>query len=540
MASLDDNLRRIRAQALVSPYFFIKTLLKNPDMCESIHGVELEKCVRRMASGQRYKWVEWPRGFLKSSVFTQGLSVWLALPEDEADKSCAINEFGVTPEFWLERSKLRNQNVSQLLAFENLDNAKRKLRNIRRFFEDYQLFRDVFPEIAYSGGENPWNETALCIRRDPRKHIQPESTFEAIGVGGALQSRHFDVIWADDVVGKDAIKSETVMADTIQWFGQLNGVEQLGGRTWRFGVSNRWGFNDLNSYLRLNEPHWEFTHLKSYTLNEQGERAPTWPEMYPLEVLDQKRASMSDDEFFAQYQNEPRPPGGVDFDAEKFHRYKVLSGGEIRCLTCGKDYSVAGMNRYMHYDPYNAKGKLSRSLPAMAVTGVAPDKHAFLLDSFCKKVSYDEIFKRLFEMNTRWDPIQLTYEDVGAQNMAEFYIRKHQNSDEFRKTNYRKFNSIKPLPTGGKPMEIRVRDHFIPAVHTGKFGIHESHQHVVEMAGTFPHIVPGHDYDLLDCLAQGPRVWRAPLDSEEERRWNEQDERVLQGLGQSYSVWSTQ
>lgn len=545
MAALDDSLRRIRAQALVSPYFFIKTLLKNPDMSERIHGVELEKTVRRMAAPvpmdqKRYQWFEHPRGFLKSTTFTQGLSVWLCLPEDEQDKQCALDDLGVQPTVWLERSKLRNQNVSQLLVFETHDNAKRKLRNIRRFFEEYETFRTVFPEIAYSGGENPWNETALCIRRDPRKHLQPEATFEAIGVGGALQSRHFDVIWADDVVGKDAIKSETVMADTIQWFGQLNGVEQLGGRTWRFGVSNRWGFNDLNSHLRLNEPHWVFSHLKSYTLGPNGERIPAWPEMYPLEVLDQKRASMSEDEFFAQYQNEPRPPGGADFDAELLHRYRVVSGDKIRCMTCEKDYHVEGLHRYMHYDPYSAKGKLSRSLPAIAVTGVAADKHKFLLDSFCKKVGYDEIFKRLFEMNTQWEPLALSYEDVGGQNMAEFYIRKYQDSAEFKSKGWRKFRRIKPVSTGGKPMEIRIRDYFVPEVHTGKFAIPEGHAQLVEMAATFPHVVPSHDYDLLDCLAQAPRIWSVPLDSEQEEKLVRADERHLAALGETYSMWGVQ
>lgn len=539
MAVLDDNLRRLRAQALVSPYFFIKTLLKNPDMDEAIHGVELEKCVRSMASGKRYKWIEWPRGFLKSSVFTQGLSVWLCLPEDAADKACAINELGITPEVWDERSRLRNQNISQLLVFETHDNAKRKLRNIRRFFEEYETFRVVFPEIAYTGGENPWNEGALCVRRNPRRHLQPEATFEAIGVGGALQSRHFDAIWADDVVGKDAIKSETVMNDTIQWFGQLNGIEQLGGRTWRFGVSNRWGFNDLNAHLRINEPHWEFSYLQSYTLDGDGNRVPTWPTMYPLEVLDQKRASMSEDEFFAQYQNEPRPPGGADFDASKLHRYQVKDAGQIWCKTCQKMYDVAGMNRYIHYDPYSAKGKFSRSLPAIAVVGTAADKHVFMLASFCKKsASYERIFEELFKINTRWDPLLMTYEDVGGQNMAEFYIKKFQNTAEFQSSGLRKIRRVVPVTTKGKPMEIRVRDYLIPVIETGRFGIDERHEQMVEMASTFPHTVPGHDYDLLDALAQGASVWKYPMGSEEEEDAIVADQARLAELGQSYSQWT--
>jgi len=535
MAILDANVRKIRAQSLVSPYFFIKTLLKNPDMCEEIHGVELEKTIRAMAAGKRYKWIEWPRGFLKSTTFTLGLSVWLTLPEDEHDKACALHELGVTPKVWDERSKLRNQNISQLLAYETLDMAKAKLAHIRSFYEEYELFRLCFPEIAHNGTESPWNTEKLCIRRDKRKPQQPDCTFEAIGVGAAGQSRHFDVIWCDDVVGKDAIKSDAVMADTIQWFGQLNGMEQLGGRTWRFGVSNRWGFNDLNSHLRLNEPHWEFSTLKSYNVNEKGERVPTWPDVYTLEVLDQKRASMHEDEFFAQYQNEPRPPGGADMDSDKFHLYTIRSSNEIWCKTCQKSYYIEGMNRYIHYDPYNAKKKLSRSLPAIAVVGTAVDKHVFLLDSYIKKDAYEKIFAKLFELNTVWDPVMLTYEDVGAQNMAEYYIRQFQKSKEFKEMKARPFRRIEPVTTSGRPMEIRVRDYLIPVIEKGKFGIHESQTQILEMAATFPHTVPGHDYDLLDALAQGPRVWRYPMDSEEETKYDKYEQERLRDMATPYS-----
>jgi len=38
-----------------------------------------------------------------------------------------------------------------------------------------------------------------------------EGTFDFIGVGGALQSTHYDLAIQDDLVGREASKSETIM-----------------------------------------------------------------------------------------------------------------------------------------------------------------------------------------------------------------------------------------------------------------------------------------------------------------------------------------
>lgn len=549
---MDDSTRLFRARCLVSPYFFVKVALNNPDMAERIHGRELERLVERMKCGlsKRYYWVEWSRGFLKSTTFTMGFSVWLVLPSDDKDKQCALEHGLCSESEWDARAALRNQNYSQLVAFETATNAGKKLNQIRRFFEDsnlYSLFHAAFPEIIYQGTERPWNDSAITIRRDPKKHSPPDPTFEAKGVGGALQSGHYDVIWCDDIVGKDAIESEVIMAKTKAWFGQLNGVEQLGGKTWRFGVSNRWGFNDLNAHLKLNEPHWEFSRLDAEVINEKGERVPTWPEMYPIEVLDQKKASMSPEEYSCQYLNNPKPPGENDVDADKVHLYvdfrdkPELQEHELFCTTCQKVYSVLNMNRYLHYDPYNAKGRFSRSRPAIAAVGTSTDKHVFLLEAFQKKLSYEGVYKNLFRMGSTWKPRLFTYEDVGGQNMAEFFVKMRQNSEEFKRLGYRKFDRIKGVKTQGKPMEIRIRDYFFPVIENKKFGVHKSHRLLFDMLETFPHEVPTHDYDLLDVLAQGATEWRYPVDSEREQAFLEAEQRHLENLGKSrtgYSPWA--
>ena len=85
-----------------------------------------------------------------------------------------------------------------------------------------------------------------------------EGTFDFIGVGGALQSRHYTGgIIQDDVVGKKAIESAVTMASTIDYHQLLMGAfenEDPDHEGDELVVGNRWGYHDLNSYIREHEP----------------------------------------------------------------------------------------------------------------------------------------------------------------------------------------------------------------------------------------------------------------------------------------------
>ena len=82
----------------------------------------------------------------------------------------------------------------------------------------------------------------------------PEGSFDAIGAGNALQSRHYDKVYEDDLVGKKAAESRVEMDKTIRWHGLLTGAFVQAGRQFRVCVSNKWGYNDLNAFVRANEP----------------------------------------------------------------------------------------------------------------------------------------------------------------------------------------------------------------------------------------------------------------------------------------------
>jgi hypothetical protein len=537
-----DLVREMRVRSLFSPFYFVKVVLNYPELTDYFHQVEMESFVDRWSNGERKQWIEWSRGFFKSTCFTIGTGIWVVLPVDPKDTEYALTKLHIPEDVWLRRVSLHNQNARQLLAFETDANATKKIGEIRWHFEENGLFRSLFPEIAYTGKEPVWTNKCLIINRTGEGARHQEGSFEAIGVEGALQSRHYDLVWEDDLVGKAAVESDQLMQKTIRWHGLLHGCFVDAIRQVRFGVSNRWGLNDLNSHIRANEPDFVFHTRSAWALDPTtGQEEPTFPidgtgkTRFTIENLQniKLKSSMTDYDFSCQYLNDPRMPGDAEFNLSHLHYYTVVDG--VICCSCMAKFYPEQLTINMHYDPYNAKGVNSTSCPCIAVVGLASDKHRFLLDYFMVKGSYEQIYNKLYDFNDRWRPSLFTYEDVGHQNMTEFHIRQVEKQAEHVKK-HRKFPRIEAIKTGGRDKTTRIRDHFLPCLDQGVFSIRERHVVFVDMLKTFPNKVLGHDYDLLDCLAQGALVWKFPHNADYYEREKKSEDTLLGQLGKSYSV----
>lgn len=505
----DNVYRDMRVRALYSPYYFTKVVLSYNELSPNLHQHDSELFIRRWIAGHRKQWIEWSRGFFKTTQFTIGTSMWVPLPYNDEDTSYALEVLGIDEQDWFDRMALHNQDVTQLLAFETITNAKKKVGEIRWHFEENEIFRWLFPEIAYQGTEAPWNNDCLKIRRatDRGRRVE-EGTFEAIGVGVALQSRHYDIVWEDDLVGLKTSTSETELEKTIRWHELLHGAFVDATNQVRFGVSNRWGYNDLNSYIRKNEDFVFYTR-SAWERNEEGELVSIFPERYSIEGLQGIQKRMSKYDFSCQYLNTPVLPGEQEVSTEGIHTYEVAEDGQIQC-SCGARFYASQLLRSLHYDPYNAKGPNSKSCPAVACVGTAIDKHIFLLEDFLGKGSYGKVYNKLFEFNDRWRPYKFTYEDVGHQNMTEFHIRQMEKFPEHLEK-HKKFPTILPSPTKNKSNELRIREFLLPVFQRYKFAYRKGNINFESQLETFPNATLDHDYDLLVALAQGAAMpWRFP------------------------------
>jgi hypothetical protein len=528
--------RMLRVKALWSPYYLTKVVLGYTELVDHLHLHDSEAFINRWINGARRQFIEWPRGFFKSTNYTIGTGIWIVLPVSEEDSDFAIEHLKIPEDQWFQRMALHNQDATQLYAFETHRNAQKKVAEVKWHFEENSLFRHLFPEIAYQGSERPWNTDCIKIRRatDAGRRVE-EGTFEAIGAGEALQSRHYDVVWEDDLVGKRATESEAEMEKIIRWHGLLNGAFVDAAKQIRFGVSNRWGYNDLNSWIRKNEPEFIFYTRRAWEVDEvSGVEIPIFPERYTIDSLLEIKKSMSDYDFSCQYLNSPQLPGESEFGSlDAMHQFRLENG--VCVCSCGARWALTQCLRYIHFDPYNAKGVRSKSRPAIPVVATSPDRHIFLVDYFIGKENYEAIYERIFRFNDVYRPYMFTYEDVSGQNMCQFHISQISRSAEY-KAKHRNFPMIRAVPVKNKANEIRIREFFIPMTKQAIFAYQKNQQHFIESIKTFPNATLDHDYDLLVALAQGATVWRFPKDELEENEDRNQEDAYLAKLGEPYST----
>jgi hypothetical protein len=146
----DDVMRDVRVRSLWSPYYFTRVCLGYHDLVPHLHGREMDRFVENCERGVRKHWIEWPRGFFKTTCFTVGCGMWFNLPHTDADARYAIDVLGINEEAWFKRMALHNQDWLNLLAFETFANAKKKVGIIRHHFEATELFRAAFSPLLHS------------------------------------------------------------------------------------------------------------------------------------------------------------------------------------------------------------------------------------------------------------------------------------------------------------------------------------------------------------------------------------------------------
>src|SRR6185437_10601146 len=252
-----------RLNSFANLFYFAVTVLRknkfqlNPDPRKNLH---LQMCLAVMKDGLK-EVIEIPRDHYKSTVYSECYPMWRALPFGNRDIDL-LQKIGCTDIYIDWMLKAHRQDIRLLLVSEVTKNAEKLGKRIRNHYETNEFFKELFSEII-PDSQCVWTNQSLHHKRTPEGMAFGEGTFDFIGVGGALQSTHYDASIQDDLVGRDALKSETVMNDTIEYHklivGAMDADSEDGARDFdELVVGNRWSYKDLNSHIRMEEPYFNF------------------------------------------------------------------------------------------------------------------------------------------------------------------------------------------------------------------------------------------------------------------------------------------
>lgn len=444
-----------RLNSLGSLFYFIKFTLRKHRLTESLHSLLTTQLERTFLK----EVIEWPRDHFKSTI-AQGAAIWWALPLSQADVDW-MKLLGYGDEWieWMQRA--HNQNTRTLIASENIKNAAKMGFRISQQYENNDLFQSLFPEIK-PDEKCKWTEISMHHKRTSDAAAQGEGTYDLIGVGGALQSTHYDRMILDDLVGKKALDSETVMETTIEWFKLVVGAMDSSKTNADIDndevvVGNRWSIADLNAWIKQNLPYYRFTTHSANggccELHPYG--TPIFPEEFTSNKLLRWKMRLGSRLYYCQFENNPLAEGNVRWKEEYlnyFHFERSSFATKVNPVT-GKIEYLDNRAKIVHetkngktpasffprelvirmiVDP-NHSGNEGRCRHAITVTGTLYNKvtnelgqaewqkRVYLLETWADTCGYDALDQKICEVVQRWKLREFWLEVVAAQK----YLKHH-------------------------------------------------------------------------------------------------------------------
>lgn len=308
---------------------------------------------------------------------------------------------------------LKNPNIRILIASKTDDNAVAFLSEIKQ-----KLVKKELVELFGRQQGAPWNDGNIRIH--PRTSEGKEDTVQTVGIGGALASRHFDLIVADDLIDENNSNTEGQREKIVTWFFKVldpclepNGEMSL--------IGTRYHPHDLLGYLiehvftvrdddgrPLKKHYRNFPSLlatKGASPLAAANRKFTslWPEKFGVEFLLKKRETLGTIIFNSQYQNDVEGMKGKIFKIDWFQwcRREQLNLGELKIFQ-GVDLAIKQSDRADKF--------------AHVTIGIDPKtKNIYVLDRHNAVTHYNDQKRVIKQMFLKYDPIRVAIESNGYQ-----------------------------------------------------------------------------------------------------------------------------
>jgi hypothetical protein len=437
----------VRLNALGSLFYFAKAILNYPDLNHTLHWQMCSSIEKEELSEVK----EYPRGHLKTTIFSIAAPMWWALPFTDEDEGLMRGlGYGDAWIRWMHRA--HDQDTSTLLLSETDENAEKMGKEIGLQYAENKLFGHIFPSIL-PDRNCTWNMSCMTHKRLGK--FSREGTYELAGVGKALQSRHYPRIIEDDLFGEKALFSPTEAEFTIEFHRKLPGLYRAdAARPHHIGdnlvVGNRWSVNDLNGWIRKNQPSYDIeTHAVDggcCKLHPKGEFI--FPEFYTVEKLGLLRASLGPTALAAQYYNNPLDDSVRRFQDSWIRHYRLDNvphphglkndKGEVKLITSihheaingevEKDLFISQLERFIVVDVLHNESEKSRGRARHAVLTLGylggKKPRLYLLNTWAKRSSYEEMTNIIFSRARSWRCSTVWVETLAGQDGWLYYFRE--------------------------------------------------------------------------------------------------------------------
>lgn len=110
-------------------------------------------------------------------------------------------------------SILKYPDVKILIASKTAQNSIDFLKEIKQHFESNETLRDIFGDFV---GESKWDNASIEVKGRTRPWKEP--TIGTVGMDGAVASKHWDIILADDLVDEENSRTKVQREHMLNWY----------------------------------------------------------------------------------------------------------------------------------------------------------------------------------------------------------------------------------------------------------------------------------------------------------------------------------
>jgi hypothetical protein len=524
----DEKQKRlaIRLNCLGNLFYFIRVALQRHRLIEHVH-YPLTLLIQQT---HIHDVIEWPRDHFKTTIFGEGASMWWSMPFSQEDEYAMLT-FGYAPEFIRWMKKCHDIDTRTLIVSEVIDNAIKIGMRIDHHYKNNDRFRWLFPEIL-PDTSCVWNAKTMMHKRT-KKSPNGEGTYDFLGVGSALQSRHYERVIEDDIFGRDAAHSEKMAEDAIDYHRKLIGAfdsspELAHELNDEIIVGNRWCFNDLNQWLRENEPNtYRFTthDAEGGCCNLHPPGQPIFPEEWTLEKLKKAQSRLGAYDYSCQFRNNPIPEGQAEFQLAWLRFYETapvsITDPRMRLLhnvyngQVIPDLIPSNLNMVMLCDPAhvnkddNKKG--GRCRHAIIVVGYQQTPQRFyIFEAWAKACTYHDFVAKIYEYAKKYKLRQMWLETIAAQEYLKLYLDYRSEVEEIKLR-------VEPLKTDRSPdakfKRIRGMNTYYQEC---QVWLHQRHQDFILEYCQFPY---SKTFDLIDVFGYVPQTVRPGPSNRDIQQW---------------------
>lgn len=347
-----------------------------------------------------------------------------------------------------------------ILASHTQELAEEFGRKIRNLLAD-EHHALIFPECKLSEDSQAAHRFSTTL----------DGKFFACGRGGSPAGRGASLIVVDDPL-KDFSEaaSEPIRKELHEWYGSTM-LSRLSARGAIVVIATRWHEDDLAGRLIQGNVGREWDVLSLPAIAEEDDPlgrpvgAALAPELFPLEVLEQRKASMemSSALWASLYQQRPAPIEGAVFKLDWFRRYTDVPHFSRIVIAADTAFS----------------SRTSADFSAAVVIGEAATGY-YVLDVWRARAEFPELKAHLVQMAARWKPHALLVEkSASGQSIIQEFQRETRltvlpvTADKDKLT---RATSVTPMCEAGRvflPAKAPWLDDFVQEVTTFPAGRHD-------------------------------------------------------------------